>query len=100
MNSLSAIEGINQSLAPIQTTPSAQQSNSPDFVSMLTTGIDKLDHNIAAAEQSMNAFALGEQLSTHELMIAMEKARFSMQVAVEIRNRLVEAYAELTRMQV
>lgn len=100
MNTLSAIESIDQNPVskPLVSITKAQQS--PDFVSMLTTSIDKLDKNIAAAEQSMNAFALGEQLSTHELMITMEKARFSMQVAVEVRNRLAEAYAEITRMQV
>ena len=100
MNALTAIESINQNPSSVQVAGMDHAKPSPDFVSMLTSGIDKLDQNIATAEQSMNAFALGEHLSTHELMIAMEKARFSMQVAVEVRNRLVEAYAELTRMQV
>lgn len=100
MFSLNAIEGVGQSVTSLTPTQHVAQSNSPDFMSMLSSGIDSLDKNLAAAEQSMNAFALGEQMSTHDLMIAMEKARFSMQIAVEIRNRLAETYAELTRMQI
>ncbi|MBA4151905.1 MAG: flagellar hook-basal body complex protein FliE, partial [Acinetobacter sp.] len=36
----------------------------------------------------------------HELVMAMEQAKLSMQMAVEIRNRLIDAYQELTRMQI
>lgn len=100
MFSLNAIEGVGQGAAALTPAQTTSSTSGPDFMSMLSNGIDALDKNIAVAEQSMNAFALGEPLSTHDLMIAMEKARFSMQIAVEIRNRLAETYAELTRMQI
>lgn len=82
-------------------TPSLSSSNAiADFGQLMTQGIDALNHSISAAESQATGFALGESMSTHDLMISMEKARFSLQVAVEIRNRLVESYQELTRMQI
>lgn len=98
MYQINAIEGLGQSVAA--TASSVTKATVPDFGAMLTSGIDTLNQNIAVAEQSLNAYALGDSLSTHDLMVAMEKARFSLQVAVEVRNRLVEVYGELTRMQV
>lgn len=100
MQSVIAIEAIAQTAEPIAPTMNLTAAKQPDFTAMLNSGINQLDQSIAGAEKSMNAFAVGEPIATHDLMLAMEKARFSMQVAVEVRNRLVEAYAELTRMQV
>lgn len=100
MQSIIAIEAIAQTAEPIAPAMNLSAAKQPDFTAMLNSGINQLDQSIAGAEKSMNAFAVGEPIATHDLMLAMEKARFSMQVAVEVRNRLVEAYAELTRMQV
>jgi flagellar hook-basal body complex protein FliE len=45
-------------------------------------------------------FATGEISDIHEVMIAAEKAGVSFELVLEIRNKLVEAYQELMRMQV
>ena len=45
-------------------------------------------------------FATGEISDVHEVMIAAEKAGVSFELVLEIRNKLVEAYQELMRMQV
>lgn len=45
-------------------------------------------------------FALGEIADVHDVMIAAEKAGVAFELVMEIRNKLVEAYQELMRMQV
>jgi flagellar hook-basal body complex protein FliE len=42
----------------------------------------------------------GEAVDLHEVMIAAEKARTSFDLLMEIRNKTVEAYREIMRMQV
>ncbi|RZU38503.1 flagellar hook-basal body complex protein FliE [Fluviicoccus keumensis] len=72
----------------------------PGFGQLLMSGLHEVDASSRAATSAMTAFAAGEQISPHELVIGMEQARLSMQLAVEVRNRMVEAYQELTRMQI
>jgi flagellar hook-basal body complex protein FliE len=45
------------------------------------------------------AFISGEDLNIHEVMLITEEAKMSLQLAVQVRNKLVEAYQEINRMQ-
>ena len=45
-------------------------------------------------------FVLGEVTDLHEVMIAAEEAGVALELVMEIRNKLVEAYQELMRMAV
>lgn len=42
----------------------------------------------------------GEDVSVHEIMIAAEKARLSLDLAIQVRNKALEAYQEIMRMQI
>lgn len=104
MDSLTAIQSVTSVPASVQITSLDHTAHLPQtktsFASMIGDGVNNVNTNIRSAEVSMNAFALNGNVPTHELMLTMEKAKFSLQVAVEVRNRLVEAYSELTRMQI
>lgn len=52
------------------------------------------------AEQSMQDFMSGKKTEIHEVMIAGEQAKTSLELLVEIRNKAVDMYKELTRIQV
>ena len=73
-----------------------------------TTGFERVATDLvgqvaakqAAAGESMNQLLSGQNVSLHQTMIAMEEASISFQLMVEVRNKLLEAYQELMRMQV
>jgi flagellar hook-basal body complex protein FliE len=104
MDSLSAIQAVSpmsESLSMSSLDRATVLPPTPtQFVSMISDGMNIVNNNIASSESAMNAYALDGSIPTHEVMLTMEKAKFSLQVAVEVRNRLVEAYSELTRMQI
>ena len=52
-----------------------------------------------AAESTVN-LAKGEVEDVHDVMIAVEKANIAMELMLEIRNKIVEAYQEVMRMPV
>jgi flagellar hook-basal body complex protein FliE len=54
----------------------------------------------ATASQKVGAMLAGENVPLHQAMIAMEEASVSFQLMVEVRNKLLESYHELMRMQV
>ena len=52
------------------------------------------------ANRMQEDIALGGSTNIHEAMIAAEKATLSMQMAIQVRNRLVSAYTDITSMAI
>lgn len=77
----------------------APQAAGQDFGSMLLANVMHADASVQAAESAVQAFALDGQAPPHQVMLALEEARMSLHFALQVRNRLVEGYQELMRMQ-
>lgn len=80
--------------------PSPGQSGASGFGSALQDAVNKVDDAQKAADGQIEAFVAGEQENLHEVMIAMNEAKLSFQLMTEVRNRMLETYQELMRMQV
>lgn len=52
------------------------------------------------AERMQEDIAMGGQTNIHDAMIAAEKASLSMQMAIQVRNRILSAYTEITGMMI
>ena len=52
------------------------------------------------SDKSIQGLASGENKNLHEVMISMEKASISFQFMSSVRNKALEAYQEVMRMQV
>lgn len=76
-----------------------QQPGGSELVSYLQGTLARVDGNLQAADGQLRQLAAGEDIAVHEVMITMERARMELMLMTEVRNRLVEAYQELTRMQ-
>ena len=55
---------------------------------------------LATSDSMVQRAAMGESIAPHELMLSLESAKLQLQLLVEVRNRCVEAYQEVMRMQV
>lgn len=69
------------------------------FISELRKKLDEVNEDQLQAEAVTEAFIKGEDVDIHEVMLINEEAKLSLQMAVQVRNKLVEAYQELNRMQ-
>jgi|WetSurMetagenome_2_1015567.scaffolds.fasta_scaffold384046_1 flagellar hook-basal body complex protein FliE len=58
-----------------------------------------MNSTIKNANTATENMVAGKVNDVHEVMIAMEKASVSLNLAVEIRNRVLESYREIMRMQ-
>lgn len=77
-----------------------QTMAAPDtFATLMRREVGELDANVGAAEGALRDLAAGRSVELHEVMIAMERARLSVQTFVQIRNKLIESYQDLMRMQ-
>lgn len=76
------------------------QPTGPSFVDTLSNAIDSVDGAQKLADQNIEAFVAGETEDLHEVMISMNQAKMHFQLMAEVRNRSLETYQELMRMQV
>lgn len=59
--------------------------------------VNQLQHD---ADNLALQLAMGELDDLHQLTIASEKAELALMTAVQVRNKVVEAYQEIARMQI
>lgn len=71
-----------------------------NFGDFLQNAINKVNDKQIEAEGATQALITGEATDIHEVMLATEEARLSLELAVQIRNKIVDAYQELSRMQI
>ncbi len=78
--------------------PAAQNTGS--FAALLQGALTEVNDYQLAAEEAARLLAAGLLTDVHQATIAAEKAELSLQLTLEVRNKLVEAYQEIMRMQV
>jgi flagellar hook-basal body complex protein FliE len=96
IESLAALSALDA--APIATTAPAAALGT-GFAQLVERELGRLDASASAAEGAMRDLAAGKPVELHEVMISLEKARLSVQTFVQVRNKLVESYQDLMRMQ-
>lgn len=63
-------------------------------------GLDSVNNANIAAERAQEALAMGEDISVHDVMIAAEKSSLGMQMAMQLRNKMMAAYNEINNVRV
>jgi flagellar hook-basal body complex protein FliE len=88
--------GTMPGMGPIKSTPDTKE-NFGDFLSKALKDVDNLQMDATEAQDKL---IRGDAADLHQVMIAVEKAGISLDLLLEIRKRLVEAYQEIIRMPV
>lgn len=73
-------------------------SKKVEFSNVLEEVIYKVNESQVIANDKVDMFIKGEDVSMHDVMIAMNEAQMSMQMLLEVRNKVVEAYQEINRL--
>ena len=97
---IDAANSAIKSLAQQATKLSAPEDKTEDFGKMLTDVIKDVNSSQNQATEMQNAFMTGQNVELHELMISMERAGLAMELTLQVRNKLLDAYQEISRMQV
>ncbi|HAV61093.1 MAG TPA: flagellar hook-basal body complex protein FliE [Verrucomicrobiales bacterium] len=75
---------------------SAQPGSFDSFLGRFVNEVNDRQVNAASTAREMMA---GGDVSLHQAMLAMEEASVSFQLMVQVRNKLLESYQEIMRMQ-
>ncbi len=84
--------------APVPTVSSTSKSAEPSFSDRLQEFVSSVDQNQRQAEHMATEYAAGRNDDIHSTMLTMQQADITLHLFANIRNRVIEAYKEISRM--
>jgi len=96
------IKGIGTDVQLLLDSKSVTKKNDDgnSFSDMLKGSVDKVNTMQNEADQAVQDLLVGKDQNIHQVMIAVEKANLSLQMMMQVRNKIMSAYEEIMRTQV
>jgi flagellar hook-basal body complex protein FliE len=76
------------------------EAGGSSFSDMLKSSIGKVNEMQTQADSAIGELVAGRTKNIHETMLAIERADTSLKLAMQVRNKILDAYREIMRMQV
>lgn len=92
---LDRLNGVEQ----MESFQTADIKGSNGFGNILGDAFNQLSSYQIGADQSMQAMVMGEDIEMHDVMIQTTEAQLSLELAVQVRNKCIEAFNEMKNMQ-
>lgn len=77
-----------------------KQNEGGSFTEIIREKLQEVNQLQLRADDLTKQFLAGGQVELHDVMLAAEKANLALQLTMQIRNKIVEAYQEVSRMQI
>lgn len=77
----------------------AQHPPASSFAQLLTQGVEQVNQKVIDADNQVRAFTLDDSIPVHQVTYALSQAQLSLELMMQVRNRLVEGYQQLMNMQ-
>jgi flagellar hook-basal body complex protein FliE len=100
ISGITGLSGISNDLGGVGSASGSGSGSGGGFASMLTDAISSLNDSQNTASADSVALATGKASDVTSVVTDVEKANLEMQLAVQVRNKAVDAYQELMRMQI
>ncbi|WP_072240641.1 flagellar hook-basal body complex protein FliE [Campylobacter coli] len=99
MNNINDLR-LNNNISNANKSQNSNDKIGDEFAKMLKNEIKDLDKTQKTAEAAMTDIATGQVKDLHQAAIAITKAESSMKFMLEVRNKAISAYKEITRTQI
>lgn len=76
-----------------------EKTNGTSFSNVLSDAISKVNDSEVNANNKIESLIKGEDVEMHEVMLEMQESVLSLQALIEVRNKTVEAYQEISKLQ-
>jgi len=87
-------------LSELATGHAAAPDRAMGFAETLEAGLRSVEGKISNADSLVQAYATGGDVAIHDVAIALEQARIAVDLAAEVRTKLLDSYREIMNMQV
>ncbi len=96
----SSIDTISSLTNKSNSTVNKADSANGDFSKILQQSIEEINDSQVKGDRAMADIATGEVKDLHQAAIAINKAETSMKMMLEIRNKALSAYKEISKTQI
>jgi flagellar hook-basal body complex protein FliE len=80
--------------------PGGPMPSAGGFGEMLSQGLAQVNESLLANQTDLQRLATGDVQNLHQIMIRLEESRLSFQLMLQVRNRLLESYQDVMKMQI
>lgn len=100
------VDNLKLDVFPLKVGASPRKAEEPDgkgavsFAGMLKAALGEVNDLQRKAEEGATQLVTGDASNLHQVMIATEEANIALQFTMAIRNKILDAYTEIMRMQV
>ena len=98
-SNLKALQGVGPAKG-LKNSSETNGTDGPSFADTLAQSLDKVNTLQKEADVAIKDFITGDTQNIHETMLAVGKADLAFRLTMQVRNKMVEAYQEVMRMQV
>jgi flagellar hook-basal body complex protein FliE len=81
------------------TAPTGAEGEAGGFGASLKNAIDRVGELSDASDKQVSELVQGDRQDIHSVMIAVEKADIAFQLMMQVRNKILNAYQEVSKMQ-
>lgn len=71
-----------------------------DFGGILEKQLSAVNDKQVGSQELSKQLVEGDNVDVHQVMLSTQEAKLSLELAIQVRNKLVEAYQELNKMQI
>ena len=96
---VSPIQGISPGMAVPELGSATTPSSGGNFHSLFEEAVRRVDDYQKDAAQSIDKLMSGESQEVHQTILSAQRAELSMEFFLQMKNKAVQAYQEIMRMQ-
>ena len=84
----------------VNATPASGTEAAGSFSAWLEQQVQATNTDIVSADTAVRSLAVGEPVNLHQVMVQLERAKLQLELVVQVRNKLLDAYQDLMKMQI
>ena len=97
---VNSVDALSLSGALGETVHKFKPEEQEKFADFLSASIDAVENSMKAQDYSKNLLLAGDENNLHDVTIASTESQLTLNLAIAVRNKVVDAYTEVMRMNV
>jgi flagellar hook-basal body complex protein FliE len=93
-----SLPAVASAAAPVAA-PAKTPGTGTEFASLLSAAIGRVDQTNKATEGTIDRYLSGENEEIHDMVLATQRNELQFELFLQMRNKVVQAYQEVMRMQ-
>jgi len=91
---------LNNNMIGVQQPQQTAAPDRVDFKELLSTAVKSISDSQTGVDDAVTKLAAGQNIELHDVMLAAQKADLTLQLALNIKNKITDAYQSIISMSI